>query len=100
MEDETVHRFRLFVAGSTHNSIRASSNLARFCRIHLPGRHSIDIVDVFQQPAVALEERVFLTPTLVRLEPGPVRRIVGTLSEEQPLRDALGLPPAPDETAA
>lgn len=91
MQDETVHRFRLFVAGATLNSARATSNLAEFCRSHLPGRHSIDVVDVYQQPAVALEENVFFTPTLVRLSPGPVKRIVGTLSQARPLCEALGL---------
>jgi circadian clock protein KaiB len=32
-----------------------------------------------------------LTPTLVRLAPGPVRRVVGTLSQTQLTLHALGL---------
>lgn len=98
MQDETIHRFRLFVAGATLNSTRATSNFAHFCRVHLPGRHSIDIVDVFQQPGVALDEKVFLTPTLMRMEPGPVKRVVGTLSQEQPLLEALGLDATPEDS--
>lgn len=91
MEDQKFHQLRLFVAGSTANSARAIANLSEFCRRFLPGRYSIEIVDVFLEPRRALDEEIFLTPTLVRLEPGPMLRIVGTLSQPQPLMDTLGL---------
>lgn len=84
-------KFRLYVAGDALNSVQASFNLAEVCRTHLPGRHEIDIVDVFQQPQRALADGIFLTPTLVKLTPGPARKIVGSLSQTQPLLAALGI---------
>jgi circadian clock protein KaiB len=36
-------------------------------------------------------DNILMTPTLVKLAPDPVRKIVGTLSQMQPLMQALGL---------
>lgn len=87
-------RFRLYVAGDTPNSAQAVANLTALCLRHLPDRHLIEIVDVFQAPQRALADGIFMTPTLVRLAPGPARRIVGTLHQEQPVLQALGLLPS------
>lgn len=87
----TLHRFRLYVAGEAQNSAQAVANLTALCRAHLPDRHEIEVVDVFREPARALADGVLMTPTLVRLAPSPVRRIIGTLSGTQTVLQALGL---------
>jgi hypothetical protein len=35
--------------------------------MYLPERHKIEIVDVFREPKRALEERILMTPALVKL---------------------------------
>ena len=85
------YKFRLYIAGDTQNSAQAVANLNALCRADLPDRHHIEIVNVFQEPKRALGDGIFMTPTLIKLMPSPVQRIVGTLSQMQPLRDALGL---------
>lgn len=67
------------------------SYLTALCRKHLLGRHEIDVVDVFREPKRALEDGIFMTPTLVKLAPSPALRIVGTLSETQTVLQALGV---------
>jgi circadian clock protein KaiB len=84
-------RFRLYIAGDTLNSAQALANLSALCRLHLPDRYEIDIVDVFQQPERALADGIFMTPTLVKLAPSPVQSIVGTLSQTQTVSLVLGL---------
>ncbi len=84
-------RFRLYVAGDALNSIQAIANLAALCRVHLPGRHEIEIVDVFKDPGRALAEGIFMTPALIKLAPFPIRKIVGSLSQTRTLLQALGL---------
>ena len=86
------YRFRLFVAGGTPNSAEALGNLTMLCEICLPHQHDIEIVDVFREPGRALAEGIFMTPTLLRLEPAPITRVVGTLSNAEVLHRALGLP--------
>jgi circadian clock protein KaiB len=48
MNGTDTYTFRLYVAGDALNSAQAISNLLSLCRIHLPGRHEIEIVDVFR----------------------------------------------------
>ena len=86
-----MFRFRLYVAGDAQKSAQALVNLNALCREHLPDRHDIEVVDVFREPERALAEGIFMTPTLIKLAPSPVRRIVGTLSRTQPVLRALGL---------
>lgn len=85
------YRFRLYVAGEAPNSAQAQANLFALCRAHLPGRHEIDVVDVFEEPQRALADGIFMTPTLLKLSPSPLRRIVGTLHPTLPVLLALGL---------
>ncbi len=85
------YRFRLYVADNTQNSEQAIVNLNAFCREHLPGPYEVEVVDVFHEPKRALADGIFLTPTLVKLAPSPMRKIVGTLSQVEPLLQALGL---------
>lgn len=84
-------QFRLYVAGDTQNSALALANLIALCGIHLPDRYKIDVVNVFKQPERALKDSILMTPTLVKLAPSPVCRVVGTLSQTQQVLLALGL---------
>ena len=91
MNRKTTFKFRLYIAGDTQNSTQAVVNLTALCREHLPEQHHIEIVDVFQEPKRALEDSIFMTPTLVKLAPSPIRKIIGTLSQADLVLQSLGL---------
>lgn len=91
MRATSKFRFRLFVAGQSSNSVQAIANLRALCAAHLPDRHEIEIVDVLHAPDRALEENILLTPTLVKLAPQPVKKIIGNLSDATIVRQTLGL---------
>ena len=91
MKRASAFRFRIYIAGDAVNSAQALSNLQALCRAHLPDRHSIEVVDVFRHPKRALADGIFMTPMLLKLAPGPPRRIVGTLSETATVLQALDL---------
>lgn len=84
-------RFQLYVASGTQNSSLALANLTALCQANLAGRHEIEIVDVLQEPGRALANGIFMTPTLVKLTPAPVKKIVGTLSQLPTVLQALEL---------
>jgi circadian clock protein KaiB len=91
MTRRPAYQFLLYVAGDTQNSSLAVANLTEFCHTQLPGRYEIEVVDVFLKPKRALADGIFMTPTLLKVGPKPVLRIVGTLSHIQVLRQAIGL---------
>ena len=91
MSRGAFHKFRLYVAGSAGNSVLAIQNLNSICRAYLPGQYEIEHIDVFEEPQRALADIVVMTPTLIKLSPKPICRIVGTLSESKNVLSALGL---------
>jgi len=91
MSRRVIFKFRLYVAGDAANSAEALANLTALSREHLPQRHEIELIDVFKEPKRALTDGIYMTPTLVKLAPSPVCRIVGTLSEPLTVLRALGI---------
>jgi circadian clock protein KaiB len=91
MTHPVVFKFRLYIAGDTVNSGQAVANLNAICRTYLPDRHEIELVDVFREPKRAFEDRIFMTPALIKLEPSPTERIIGTLSHTELVLQTLGL---------
>jgi circadian clock protein KaiB len=87
MNKSISFKFRLYVAGEA-----ANSTLRSLCREILDNRSEIEIVDVLREPKRALEDGVLLTPMLVKLYPAPIRKIIGNLSQREPILQALGLP--------
>ena len=73
------------------NSATATNNLHAFGETYLPGRHEIEIVDVYKEPKRALTEVIFMTPTRIKLAASPMRKIVGRLIDTQIALRALGL---------
>jgi circadian clock protein KaiB len=91
MTRRTLYKFRLYVADNALNSVQARANLAALCNKYLPDCHEIEVVDVYREPKRALADRIFLTPTVVKLAPSPVCSVVGSLSQTLPLLRAFGL---------
>ena len=85
------YRLRLYVAGNNLNSFHAIENAERICRDFLQGRADLEIVDLYQQPALARTDRIVAAPCLVKLHPGPPRRFIGDLSNWQRVIRGLSL---------
>jgi circadian clock protein KaiB len=92
MKSPASFRFRLYITGDAPNSVQALANLQALCQEHLADRHELEIVDVLREPKRALADRILLTPMLVKLDPAPPCKILGTLSRTQTVLQALGLP--------
>jgi|tagenome__1003787_1003787.scaffolds.fasta_scaffold20413820_2 circadian clock protein KaiB len=82
---------RLYVTGSTLLSMRAIENIEHLTRDELAGEYDVEIVDVLERPDLAEADRVFATPTLLRLSPPPVRKLIGDLSDRAVVLSSLQL---------
>ena len=83
---------RLYVAGSTPQSSRAITNLKTICETYLKDRYDLLVVDLYEHRERAQEDQIVVAPTLVRLWPAPMRRMVGDLSQTDRVLAALDLP--------
>lgn len=84
---------RLFITGTTSRSARAIANLRRVCEQRLNGRYDLEVIDIYQHPAAAKEYQIVAAPTLVKMLPLPLRRIIGDLANEQRILAGLDLIP-------
>jgi circadian clock protein KaiB len=80
-----AHLFRLYIAGSSHRSLRAVKKIKEICEKELPGLYTLEIIDLYQEPARAITDQIVAAPTLVRRLPEPVR-LVGDFSDEQKVK--------------
>lgn len=71
---------RLFVSGILPNSIRAIQNLNQICEQYFKDRYKLEIIDIYQQPELAISEQIIVIPILIIKCPLPVRRLIGDLS--------------------
>ena len=83
----------LFIAGPTPRSAQAVVNVRRLCEEHLSGRHELRIVDLSQQPELAVSNQIVAAPTLVKELPLPRRRFIGDMSRVDRLLAGLDLFP-------
>ncbi len=82
---------RLYITGTTPQSLRAIENVRKICEQHLDGYYRLDIVDLYQQPELAQGEQIVAAPTLVKQLPLPVRRVLGDMSKTERVLVGLGL---------
>jgi circadian clock protein KaiB len=74
---------RLYVTGVTPTSARAIQRVRAICEEHLRDRYELEVIDIYQLPALARGEQIVATPTLIRVLPKPLRRYIGDLSNEK-----------------
>lgn len=87
------YKLRLFVTGSTPRSTRAIANMRRICEENLSGRYDLEVIDVYENPEATRELQVIATPTLIKILPEPLRRIIGDLSDKEKVLAGLNLTP-------
>jgi circadian clock protein KaiB len=80
----------LYVAGVDRKSTEAIKAITGLCDEHLEGRYQLVIVDIYQEPALAREERIIAAPTLIIKRPLPSRRLVGSMEDLEKVLVGLG----------
>ncbi len=89
------YRLRLYVTGTTERSTRAIQNIRAVCDEHLSGRYELEVIDIYQQPVLAQGHQIVAAPTLIKMLPPPLRRLIGNLSDVDRVLMGLDLQEAP-----
>lgn len=89
MSARKTYILKLYVAGNTPNSMRALKTLRNILETEFRGVYALKVIDVLKNPQLAEEDKILATPTLAKILPPPVRRIIGDLSDRE--RVLIGL---------
>jgi circadian clock protein KaiB len=82
---------KLYVAGNTSNSVKALKTLKGILEEDLQGVYALKVIDVLKNPQLAEEDKILATPTLAKVLPPPVRKIIGDLSDREKVLIGLDL---------
>jgi circadian clock protein KaiB len=82
---------KLYVAGNTPNSVRALKTLKNILEQEFQGVYALKVIDVLKNPQLAEEDKILATPTLAKILPPPVRKIIGDLSDREKVLIGLDL---------
>ncbi len=82
---------RLYITGTTPQSVRAIANVRRICEKYLHGDYRLDVVDLYQQPELAQGDQIIAVPTLIKQLPLPARRVLGDMSKKERVLAGLDL---------
>lgn len=98
LQDSATERYvlRLFVAGLTPRSQAAIQNIRAICEDHLAGRYDLEVIDLYQRTGLAQGEQIIAAPTLVKKLPLPLRKLIGSLADEEKVLVGLDLRPKYD----
>ncbi|HEX5111197.1 MAG TPA: circadian clock KaiB family protein [Saprospiraceae bacterium] len=91
MVKQEKFELRLYIAGQTPKSVTALKNITKYCKEHLHGKYSIEVIDLLKNPQLAEGDQIFAIPTLVRKVPEPIRKIIGDLSNEEKVLVGLNI---------
>jgi len=83
---------RLYISGHTTRSERAIKLIRHICESELAGDYDLDVIDVFDCPHLAEQDKVLATPTLIKELPQPSRRVIGDLSDRSKVLVSLDIP--------
>ena len=86
-----LYHLRLYVAGTNLNSFRAIQKMRQLCGKVLPGKVSLEVIDLYQQPMLAKRDHIIAVPALVKILPLPRRMFIGDLSDRKRVLLGLGI---------
>ena len=87
--NEQVFVLHLYITGASPNSIRAVENVKKICEQYFRGKYELEIVDVYQQPQMAIKEQLVALPMLIKSFPLPVKKWIGDMCDENKLLAGL-----------
>ena len=82
---------KLYVTGATRASAQVIERVRTVCEERLQGRYALEVIDIYQVPALAKGEQIVATPTLVRVLPTPLRKYIGNLANVEKVLFGLDL---------
>ncbi len=80
---------RLFVSGSNANTERTLETVHQLLEKALHHPYTLKVIDVLKHPEQAEKDQISATPTLIKVWPKPVRRIVGELNDVEKIMRLL-----------
>ncbi|HEX2682455.1 MAG TPA: circadian clock KaiB family protein [Ferruginibacter sp.] len=99
MEESSKHKnvvkgklvLQLFVSGMSVKSMEAIENIKKLCDEHLEGAVELEIIDLYKNPELAIEQQIVFSPSLIKQSPLPRKTLIGTFGDSEKVIKGLGI---------
>jgi circadian clock protein KaiB len=84
-------QLRIYVVDDSKSSTKAIKELETLLKDKFSDQYLLEVIDVLAEPALAEADGILATPTVMKVAPGPEKRIVGSLGDREKVLAGLGL---------
>ena len=89
VQDKLV--LQLYVSGMSPKSMEAIENIKRLCNEYLKDAFELEIIDIYKNPKIAMEQQIIFSPSLIKRLPLPAKTLVGNFSDSKKVIKGLGI---------
>ncbi|MEO7306683.1 MAG: circadian clock KaiB family protein [Ferruginibacter sp.] len=82
---------QLYVSGMSVKSMEAIGNIKQLCDEHLQGAIDLEIIDLYKNPELAIEQQIVFSPSLIKQLPLPKKTLIGTFADTEKVIKGLGI---------
>lgn len=75
------YNLRLFISSHDHDAEKTLSSIHQLLEERLNNPYTLKVIDITKNPEQATRHQILITPTLIRVSPQPIKRIVGRLED-------------------
>jgi len=86
-----MYKLKLYITGQSAKSVKAIEGIKMILADKFNERYSLEIIDVLENTQAAEDEKIFATPTLIKVVPPPTMRIIGDFSNSEKVLLGLNL---------
>lgn len=79
----------LYISSNSHSAEQTLSSIHQLLEEGLNNPYTLKIIDIAKNPEQAVAHQILITPTLVRISPKPIRRVVGQLNDIKRILDII-----------
>ena len=90
-EKKPAIKLRLYIVGRSPKTQVQINDFHKAIRCGPYNEYSLEVIDVIDSPFLADQDHVLATPTLIKLSPPPVQRVIGNLCMGDMILQRLGL---------
>ena len=76
MANDMDYLLRLYIAGISTNNIEAVRDFKQLLDDKFHENYRLEVIDIFENPHLAAGEKIVATPTLMKLMPPPIQKVI------------------------
>ncbi len=85
-----MFEFKLYVVQSSPRTTVIVDKLIVTLNDAFNDRYTLEVIDVFENTEMAESDGILATPTLIKISPGPRKRVIGDFRDREKVFTGLG----------